>query len=495
MSHVGLWLLCVLVWVIPGRPAEPSTSSAVTSGSHADVWPQFRGPNGGGVALRGSFPTHFGPASNVLWQCPTPSGHSSPCIWGERVFLTGFENNELRVLCLDRATGKTVWQKALPPGKLEKSGRWSNPANSTQVTDGRHLVTYFGSFGLLCHDFEGNEQWRLPLPTPVTQHGASSSPVLAGDRVLLLRDQDMGSHLMAVGVEDGCIAWKTERPNARRGFSTPLVHADQGRTLAVVAGTLRLTAYDAATGAEVWGVSGLPNEMCSSPVASEGLIFAAGWTPGSGVPRMPGSQTWFDAADRNKDGRISREEAPSGPARQHFNYIDADRDGLLTREEWDSMADVFNRSSNALLAVQPGGSGDVSATHVRWRQQRGLPYVPSPLCSGGRVHLVKNGGLASCFKASTGEVLYQEERLGALGDYYASPVAANGKICMVSQPGVLVILEASDTLVVLARNPMGEEVLATPAIVDDTLYVRTATRLYAFREAKLKPGPMTSNDR
>jgi len=426
-------------------------------------------------------PVHFGPSSNVLWQCRIPSGHSSPCVWRDRIFLTGFENEELRILCLDRQTGRIVWQKSLPPGKLERSGRLSNPASSTQTTDGRRLFTYFGSFGLLCHDFDGQEQWRLPLPTPLTQHGASSSPVLANGLVLLLRDQDAGSHLMAVDAPTGRVAWKAERPWARRGFSTPLVIHEGQRRLAITAGTLRLSAYDTATGREVWSTSGLPNEMCSSPVAGEGLIFAAGWTPGSGVPRMPAFETLLEG-DRNKDQRIQRDEAPNGPARQHFHYIDADRDGTLSREEWDSMADIFNRSSNALLAVRPGGQGDVSATHVRWRQQRGLPYVPTPLYHQGRVHLVKNGGLVSCFKAATGEVLYQEERVGAIGDYYASPIAAGDRICVASQPGTLVIFEAADSLKILARNVLGEEVLATPAVVEDTLYVRTAMRLYAFKE-------------
>jgi outer membrane protein assembly factor BamB len=124
----------------------------------------------------------------------------------------------------------------------------------------------------------------------------------------------------------------------------------------------------------------------------------------------------------------------------------------------------------------------VTATHVVWRQKRGLPYVPSPLVCRGRVYLVKNGGLVSCFRATDGAVLFQEERVGALGDYYASPVAAGDKVCLASQQGVLTILGAGDQLNVLARNSLGEEVLATPAIIGKTLYVRTAGHLFAFSE-------------
>jgi outer membrane protein assembly factor BamB len=404
------------------------------------------------------------------------------------VFLTAFENNELVVLCLNRLHGQTVWRKTLLPGKIERSGRLSNPANSTPATDGKHLYVYFGAFGLLCYDLAGNERWRKPLPTPVTQHGASSSPVLGERLVLLQIDQDMGAHLLGVRKEDGATAWRTERPGFRRGFSTPLLYRSGSREQAVVAGTLRLAAYDTDTGRETWSVRGLPNEVCTTPICGDGLILVAGWTHGAGVPRLPTFSALIERGDRNGDGKLARDEAPDGPARQHFAYIDADRDSLMSREEWDTMADIFSRSENALLAIRPNGTGDVTESHVVWKQKRGLPYVPSPLHYQGRVYLVKNGGLASCFTATNGAVLYQEERLGALGDYYASPVAANGKICVASQPGTLVVIRAGDTLEVLARNNLGEEVLATPAIVGKTLYVRTAGGLYALEEPTQK-GP------
>ena len=188
----------------------------------------------------------------------------------------------------------------------------------------------------------------------------------------------------------------------------------------------------------------------------------------------------LEEGDANQDGQLTREEFPSGPAKQHFVYIDADKNGRVTREEYSAIARIFDESKNVALAIRPGGHGDVTGTHVVWKATRGLPYVPSPLYYEGRIYLVKNGGLASCFDAPTGEVLYQEERLGALGDYYSSPVAAAGKICAASQPGVVVIYRASDTLEVLARNSLGEPILATPAIVDGHLYVRTKSQLYAF---------------
>lgn len=442
-------------------------------------WPQFRGPNGSGVA-DGDMPVHFGPSTNLLWKTDLPPGHSSPCVWGGRIFLTGFTDGKLETLCLDRGDGKILWRRAVVPDKIEKGHRNGSPAASTPATDGARVFVYFGSFGLLCYDFAGVEQWRKPLPVPVTQHGAATSPILAGGRLVLLCDQDVGSHLLGVDPRDGATQWRTERPGFRRGFATPLFWRDAEHEWILAPGTLRLVAYDARDGREAWRVHGLPNEICSTPVAGGGMIFAAGWTMGSGVSRMPAFDALIEAGDRNHDGKIARDEAPSGPAQQHFAYIDADKDGAITRAEWDSLAEIFSKSENALLAIRPGGTGDVTTTRVAWKQTRGLPYVPSPLFYRDRIYLVKNGGLASCFNATNGAALYQEERLGALGDYYSSPVAANGKICVASQQGVAVVFAADDTLRILARNELGESILATPAVVDGKIFLRTATRLWAF---------------
>lgn len=422
-----------------------------------------------------------------MWKTTLPSGNSSPCIWGARIFLTGYTNDELQTLCLDRRNGRILWSRSLSPGKVERSGKLSNPASSTPVTDGDRVFVYFGSFGLVCYDLNGAELWRKPLPMPVTQHGASTSPILSRDAVLLACDQDTGSHLLAVNQRDGRTVWRAERPGCRRGFSTPLLWQAGASEQVLLAGTLRLVAYDVASGRESWSVRGLPNEMCSTPVLGNGLVFTAGWTPGAGVPKLPAFPSLLDQGDRDHDGKLTQQEAPNGPARQHFTYIDADKDGFITRLEWDSIAEIFSRSENALLAVRPGGSGDVTDTGVVWKQKRGLPYVPSPLFYRDRVYLVKNGGLVSCFNATNGTALYQEERLGALGDYYASPVAAGGKVFLASQHGVVLVIAAGDTLNILARNELKDTVLATPAIVEDQLYVRTQGALYAFSQSASRP--------
>jgi outer membrane protein assembly factor BamB len=455
----------------------------VFAAAAADIpnWPQFRGPNGSGAAA-GSIPLHFGPQTNLAWKVEVPGGHSSPVIWGDRLFLTGFANDELLTLCFDRATGKELWRRTAKPTKIERGARSSHPATSTPCTDGVTLCVYFGAFGALAYNFDGRELWRTPLPVPVTQHGASSSPVLAGDFVILQRDADVDAHLLALKKRDGTVGWRVERPDVRRSFSTPLVSPVDQRI--IVPGTLRVTAYEAMTGRETWTVRGVPNEMCSSPVAGDGLVFVAGWTPGSGVPVLPAFDALLERGDANKDGRLSQAEAPNGPAKQHFTYNDANKDGFITRDEWQAISEIFSKSENAALAIRPGGKGDVTRTHVAWRQTRGLPYVPTPLWHRHRLYLIRNGGLFSCFNATNGAALFQEERIGAIGDYYASPIAAGERLCVFSQPGVATILAAGDEMKVLAQNTLGEASLATPALVEDTLYVRSANTLWAFRERK-----------
>ena len=481
----------------PCRPRHGQTpirllvAAVLTVVARADEtrWPQFRGPEGSGVSRESAFPTEFGPGTNLWWKVGLPSGNSSPCIWDEALFVTAYAEPDHRVLRLNALTGELGWERSVAGTARERGSGLSNPASPTPCTDGERVISYFGPFGVVCHDFDGRELWRRELPEPATQHGVGTSPVLAGDRVILLRDQDVGSHLLAVDKRSGETVWRTERPDFRRGFCTPLVLGAAPDTLVIAPGTLRIVAYEARGGGERWRVVGLPNEVCASPVAGDGLIFCAGWTPGAGVPRMPDFDSLLAAGDRNGDGRLARDEIASGPAAQHFNYMDADRDGTLTRAEYEFIAGVFQHSQNALLAVRPGGTGDVTGTYVVWRHLRGLPYVPTPLLYRGRLYLVRNGGLLTCLNAETGTVHFQEERLGVLGDNYASPVAADGKIAIASQSGAVAVVKAADEIEVLSRNALGEPVLATPAIAHDALYVRSRQHLWAFKAAPEAPAP------
>jgi len=239
-----------------------------------------------------------------------------------------------------------------------------------------------------------------------------------------------------------------------------------------------------APGAERWRVSGLARITCTSPAAGDGLLLTASWTTGGDLNAshltMPKFDEFAAQYDSNHDGKFSLSELPDGPVKQRFKHLDGNRNGFIERDEWESMAEIFDRVENQAFAVKPGGPGPLSNSNVVWRFKRGLPYVASPVYYGGRFYMVKNGGMLTCLDPKNGKPAYLEERLGALGDYYASLVAADGHVFATSQPGVITVVKAGDALEVLARNSMGEAVQATPAIVGDTILVRTATQLYSF---------------
>jgi outer membrane protein assembly factor BamB len=325
------------------------------------------------------------------------------------------------------------------------------------------VYVYFGSFGLLAYDFAGKEQWRRPLAAPVVEFGSGTSPVLAGDRLILNCDQDLGSYLLAVDKRTGKTVWRVERPEFRRGFATPFVWRRDGTEELVVPGSIWLKSYDLKDGAERWTWSGTSRVACSSPAAGDGLLFSASWNIGGDEDAritMPPFDEFAREHDRNQDGKLSADEIPAGPVRDRFSLMDLDKDGIVTPVEWAGMAEMFRRAGNAVLAIRPGGKGDITTSHLAWKSSRSLPYVCSPLYYQGRLYTVKNGGLASCYAAPTGRVFFQDERLDAPGDYYASLVAGDGKVYAISQKGVA---------------------MATPALVDGKLYVRTAGHLYAFK--------------
>src|SRR5207247_376588 len=237
------------------------------SSSAEPTWPQFRGPAGLAVAAEGNAPVHFGPKTNVLWKTALASGHSSPCIWGRRLFLTTFDQGKLETLCLDRRNGRILWRKSVTPEAVEPTHRLGSPAASTPTTDGERVYVYFGSVGLLTYNFDGREQWKLPLPAPMVEFGAGTSPILTGDLLILLCDQDQSSFLLALDKWTGKKRWQTDRSEFRRGFATPFVWGHDGDNELVVPGSIWLRSYNLADGSERWTYSGTSRVANSTPTA------------------------------------------------------------------------------------------------------------------------------------------------------------------------------------------------------------------------------------
>jgi outer membrane protein assembly factor BamB len=487
-------------WLVAASILTLGLSGAALAGGPGD-WPQFRGPDGLGIAPgAGKPPVRFGPQSNLLWKTALPPGNSSPVIWGERIFLTGFDKQKqaLETFCLDRETGQIRWRRAAPPvAKIETSLHPTNgPATPTPVTDGQRVYAYFGSYGLLAYDFDGKEQWRRPLAPPDSMFGSGSSPILAGD-LLLLTCQGKGACLLAVEARTGATVWKQDHLRFGAGYSTPVLRQNGRTTEVVLAQPRGLAAYNLKDGAEIWWTGGLMGGGIPSPALGDSLVFAVAYFPG-GEPddrmKFPSFDDMLKKFDANKDGLLGQKEVPADflfydrgspdpkdniTMEDLFPMMDRNRDGQISRQEWDQAVAELGKMESALVAVRPGGKGELTGDRVVWRERRALPEVPSPLYYQGRLYLVKNGGLVSCFDATTGKLLYRQ-RLGTGGFFYASPVAADGRVYAASYNGVVVVFQAGDRCQVLARNNLGENIVATPALADGRLYVRTEGNLYAF---------------
>ncbi|MFO0966419.1 MAG: PQQ-binding-like beta-propeller repeat protein [Gemmataceae bacterium] len=462
-------------------------------------WPQFRGADCGGVCREAkALPVSFGPAKGYAWKTSLPSGISSPCIWGKRIFLTGYDAKakKLETLCLDRATGAVLWRTPAPADKIEAVYKINSPAAATPCTDGKRVYVSFGSFGLLCYDLEGKELWRLPLPRPPARFGTATSPVVHDDLVLL-NSQGKDLHLIAVKAASGEIAWEAKGTPFPSDHPVPLVWKHDGVSEVVISGRTGAIAHDLRDGSKRWWIPGLSQEACSSPILGERLLYIASHMPGGDPELRMTLPTWAEmlAYDKNKDGKISRGELPKGPVifnrggkdgegEIHLGYMfglyDRNGDGFIDQAEWE--ATLKRPFNNSLLAIRPGGLKDISATHVVWQAKRGVPEVPSPLLYQGYIYMIRNGGVLTCVDAKSGKEAYASQRLPAAGIYYASPVAGDGKIYLASDSGVVTVVKAGPKYEVLAENDLGEVIRATPALVDGRIYLRTAGHLYAFGE-------------
>lgn len=459
--------------------------SSSTYGAES-FWPQFRGPNASGVSDTAHPPSAFAPGTHQQWKVSVPSGASSPVVWGDRIFLTAFDAGKLEVHAYARQDGHLLWKQVVPAEKLEEfHATEGSPAASSCVTEGRRVVSYFGSFGLICHDFSGKELWRHPLPLAETTggFGTGCSPSLTKDFVLINRDMMKGCSLVAVDLKTGRLAWQTLRPDVTQSYGSTMLWNNSGVEEIVMSGSLKMKGYDVRTGAERWSLSGMPSFSCTTPVTGDGLLFFAGWSPGKTDQPMPSFEQTAATFDKNKDGAITPDEAKGTPLETFFRAQDLNGDGRITAEDINGMKAMMAKGENVLVAVRPGGKGELSETQIAWKQTRGLPYVPSPLYYRGRVYLVKDGGMVSSYDAKSGQIYYQQERLNALGNYYASPVAADGRIIVASLDGKVTVFEAGgETPKVLHRADFKERMPATPALVGNNLYIRTATTLYSFEE-------------
>jgi outer membrane protein assembly factor BamB len=454
LAHVGLRLPVLAI----AAAALIVRVDAVSVGAGGQIrqtvqtnWAQWRGPGGQGVSDETALPIRWSATENVRWKTAIPGlGHSSPIVWGDRVFLTtaiegpivpgagqikhiikgeeylhpdsccGDRSYTLKVVALDRDTGRIVWDRTAYEGTVyDRRHKLNTYASSTPITDGRRVYAYFEAEGLYAYDFSGALAWKTSLGK-ITKagFGHGTSPVLHGDLLILLADQleGEGSFIAAVHRDTGREVWRTPRTH-RRSYATPVIVRTAGGVDEVIAsGSESTVAYDPATGRERWRGPGVAGRAYPSPVVMNDLVIMSASVP-----------------------------------------------------------------ERKIIAVRAGGTGDITGTaSVLWNHNRGTAYVVSPILYKGLVYVLTDGGIITCLDAATGEIKYQGGRVPVPDTFFASPVAFDDTILLTSQTGDTYVVQAGPVHKVLHTNSIGEPVFASIAISQGRLFIRGARHLYAI---------------
>ena len=461
----------------------PSTSISTATGD----WNRFRGPNGTGLASDGSYPSQIGPGQNVLWERSFPAGQSSPVFSAEHLFLTGVEDEKLYTYALDRRTGETVWQREAPRPRRTTFHAKNHAAAASAAVDGDTVVVFFDEFGMLAYDHAGEELWRLPMGPFNNIYGMGSSPVLVDDAVVLGCDQAAGSFVICVAKRTGEVLWKVDRPQSISGHCTPVIYVtEEGKKQILLPGSYSLDAYDAETGKRIWWVSGLASEMKSVPV----LLGDTLWIHGYGGPFndqgkqivLPPFAQALEEMDKNGDGLIARTEIENRSVSRWISFVDPSQDGALDATEWIG-ARAFFAATNSAMAIKVGGEGDVTEKNVLWRYYRSIPQLPSPLIFEDAYYLLSDqGGLLTTLSAQTGELVEKGRLDKAVDNYFASPVGGDGKVYIISESGILTVLAREKGFEPIHTVDFDSPCYATPALVDNRVWIRTQDRMYCFGE-------------
>jgi len=393
---------------------------SLASSAGAENWPRWRGPRQDGTCLEKGVPTNWDVATSALWKTPLPgAGHASAIVWGNRVFtVTALpETLERVVLCLDRATGKIVWQKTVVKGPLEKIHPENSYASGTPVTDGDRVYVYFrvgDDVVAAAHDAtDGKQLWLVRLGTHVGEHGFSMAPVLFEDKVIIDGDSKGDSFLVALSRDDGHTLWRVNRTHRGISYSTPYIREMAGRLQLVQCGDRCVTAFDPRSGEQLWTVDGPSQEFVATPIYSEktGLVYI--------------SSSW---------------------------------------------------PQSHMLAIKPDGSGDVTKTRVAWGDTKGAPYIPSLIIAGDYLLSVNPGGIAYCRDAASGEVHWKER----LGRHHASPVLIEGLCYFINDDGEINVIKPDKTFDRVAKYELGEQCYASPAISDGQVFIRGFTHMFCI---------------
>lgn len=464
-------------------------------------WPQFRGNNSDGHGT-GSPPVEFGPTKNRKWTTPLDPGHSSPCVFGEQIFVTTYdkESRALGIVSLNRENGDVLWKKSIKVETFEKGHPSFNPASSSPCCDDQRVVAYFGSYGLICFDFDGELLWERPLPLAKSFAGNATSPMITGDKVILYRGNYVDHYLLCLDKNTGEEIWRIAQDEQFTGemacTSCPIIAGDK----LICHSARSVQAFDIDTGDVIW-IAKCATTATSTPVLVGAEVLVAAWNK-LGEPDLRPPFPSFDQLvkqyDKDDDGLISKTEfprlwifhrpegaeAPQNGALVSFQHADKNHNGKIESEEWAQTIRELESfragyDTHGLLAIPVNSNGLVAADAVRTLTTQGIPEVPSPVSDGEFVYVVKNGGLLTCVDVASGKTVYRKRTKGT-GTHYASPLIADGKLYSFAGNGRVSVLTLGEKTRVLATNEMEDGVYATPAIVDGVIYLRTHSALHAF---------------
>lgn len=389
----------------------------------AEDWPGWRGPRADGTVTDKGFALEWNETKNVKWKLPLAgSGHSSPVVSKGKVFLAGcVEADKTRVLtCVDRATGKLLWEKAAVVSDLEKKHGENSWASSTPACDGERVYITFldkPNLRVFCYDYAGNVVWEKTPGEFHSVHGFCSPPVVYNDLLIVNADQDAPSgqkaYIVAFDKKSGEERWRIDRPNKLRSYCPPVIVKAAGKAQMVLTGSKCVTSYDPDTGKQHWIIDGPTEQFVSSMVYHDGVLLLT-----AGFP-----------------------------------------------VHW-------------VMAIDPSGSGNVTKSHVLWSKKNEGGYVPSPVAHGGKLFLVTDTGKASCWDIKTGTLHWQEQF--SRSKHHASAVVADGRVYFTSDEGITYVVKASDEYELLAKNPLGEKVFASPAFSDGDIVIRGAKHLWCI---------------
>lgn len=470
--------------------------SLLSNSGEAPQWGSFRGNNGAGTCTATKLPGALDPDGNLQWRVEVPVGYSSPVIAGKSLVLTGVDgkpqggtvSGKLVTLCLDPASGEERWRHAFDFSGPRPGGNSS--AAPSPATDGEVVVALFHHFGLVGLDMAGKELWKQPIGPFNIPHGMATSPLIHGDLVLLQVDQDRDAYLVAYDKRTGKERWKIERPGVSHSYATPAIYQPEGGPAQiVVSGSFQVAGYELTKGEKLWFMDGSAWQSKSIPVFAGKRCIVNAFMPSLSEMQFPSFSGTFEetlvAKDANGDEKIGKDEYGDQTLHQLWFIFDQDSDDLLDQKEWD-YALASNDATGGLFALDLGGKGDVTKTGVAWKSEdrRTLSDVTSPVIVGDTLFIIGEGGILSALDVATGKV-EKQERVGQPAQYYASPVAGDGKLYLASQDGILTVVTAERDFKELATHTLEEEqVWATPAIAGRAVYVRSVGALYCFEDAE-----------